>query len=90
MDVTELIEGVTNALLSKIPPTISLDIDLWDAKTIGSYLKVGARQVLERYSLLPSFPMAIRLPSFSGGRSHPRWKAAEIVAWAEKFQEKKR
>lgn len=68
---------------------IPVEIDLWDAQSVGAYLKVEKEQVLARYAPLPDFPNAIRLPSPTGGRGRPRWKAREVVAWAEKYQEKR-
>ena len=73
-------------LIKLIQPQIPITVDLWDAKMVGAYLKVSPRQVTERYALLNGFPPAIRLPS-QNGRGHPRWKALEIIAWAEKHQE---
>ena len=68
---------------------ISIEHDLWDAAMIAAYLKVGKPQVLARYAPLPGFPQAIRLPVAGGGKGQPRWKAKEIIAWAEKHQEKR-
>jgi hypothetical protein len=73
-------------LINLIQPQIPITVDLWDARTVGAYLKVSPRQVTERYALLDGFPPAIRLPS-PNGRGHPRWKAMEIIKWAEKHQE---
>lgn len=81
-----LIDRISHAIAERIAPAVPIDIALWDAETISAYLKVGKSQVLERYAPLPDFPKAIRLPS-TGGRGHPRWKAAEIIGWAEKYLE---
>lgn len=69
---------------------IPIEIDLWDSARIGEFLKVGSRQVLERYAPLPNFPRAIRLPTPQGGNGQPLWKAVEVIAWAEKFKESDR
>ena len=84
------IDSLASAIAKKLAPAISLDIDLWSAAEIAAYLKISPRQVTERMVLIPSFPRAIRLPAFGGGRSRPRWKGAEVVAWVERHQEKKR
>jgi hypothetical protein len=48
-------------------------------------LKVGPRQVVDRYSNLPGFPEAIRLPS-ERGQGRKRWKAGEIIAWVDQLE----
>lgn len=67
-------------------PQIPITVDLWDAKHIGAFLKVSARQVTERYACKPDFPKAIRIPAGSS-RGHPRWRAREIIKWAESYME---
>lgn len=62
---------------------------LWSADEIAAYLSVGRRTAAEKIVMLPGFPQPIRLPVVSGGRGHPRWKAAEVMAWAEQFQERR-
>lgn len=57
---------------------------LWSTKEIGEYLQRPAQVVRERVVCVPGFPQAIRLPNAGGiGRSHPRWKAIEVVKWVE-------
>lgn len=70
-------------------PSIPLRVDLWGAKQIAAYLKVSPRQVLERYALLSGFPLPIRLPSATGKRGNPRWKAWEVIQWVESHQERR-
>jgi len=82
-----LIDQLAAAVAERITPTIPIDIDLWGAAEIGAYLKMGSRQVLERYAPLPDFPKAIRLPTQGGGFGQPRWRATEVIAWAERYQE---
>lgn len=87
--MTELIEQLAAELAARIRPAIPLSVDLWDAETIATYLKVSKKQVLERYAPLPDFPRAIRLPAATG-KGHPRWKASDVIDWAEKYQDRKR
>jgi hypothetical protein len=54
---------------------------LLDSDDIGAMLKCDARYVTEHYALLAGFPKAIRLPTRSGGRGHPRWLRADVAAW---------
>ncbi|MEW5710019.1 MAG: hypothetical protein AB1830_14110 [Pseudomonadota bacterium] len=83
----DLIERLAEAIAQRVSPPIPLQVDLWSAEEIAAYLKVGRRQVLERYAPLPGFPRAIRLPAPGGGQGHPRWRAAEVIAWAERHKE---
>jgi prophage regulatory protein len=68
---------------------IPIQYDLWDSGTIANYLKVSPKHVLQRYAPLTDFPQPIRLPSDKRA-GQPLWKAAEVIAWAEKYQEKRR
>lgn len=61
-----------------VPP----DRQLWSAEDAAAYLGVSKRTVAERYAPRPDFPRPIRLPS-TGGRGLLRWKAAEVMRWAE-------
>ena len=78
---------IADSVVSQFAPRLPPSLSLWNASKVAEYLNVGARQVLERYSLMDGFPAAIRLPNPTGGRGHPRWKATEIIAWAAKYQE---
>jgi hypothetical protein len=86
IDVDMLAEAIVLRTVRRIP----LSVDLWSYAEIADYLKVGVQQVADRYATLPDFPRAIRLPSQGSRRGHPRYKAIEIVRWAEKFQEVRR
>ncbi len=81
------LDQLAAAIASHMPRRIPLAVDLWGVSEIAAYLKVEPRHVGERYACLPGFPRAIRLPSQGRGRGHPRYKAAEVIAWAEKHQE---
>lgn len=83
------IEELANKIADAVRPAFPLDVDLWDVKTIASYLKRDAAVVRERICCLPSFPSAIRIPNAQGQRMHPLWKASEVVTWAESFREHK-
>ena len=79
------IADLAAAIADRLRPRLPLSIELWSATDIAQYLKVGRRQVLERYAVLPGFPTPIRLPSDSG-RGGYRWRAAQIVAWTESLK----
>jgi predicted DNA-binding transcriptional regulator AlpA len=83
------IEALADALAAR-QPRIPIEVDLWGTKEIAAYLKMIASQVGQRYAPRPDFPKAIRLPTHDGHRSHPRWKAVDVIAWAEKYLERRR
>lgn len=83
----DLIEKLAEAIAKHTRPAIPLSIDLWDIATIAQYLKREPATVRERMACLPSFPKAIRLPTARGG-AQPLYKATEVIAWVQKFQEK--
>ena len=80
----QVLERITDKLNAAVP----LDIDLWSSDQIAAYLKKDRRKVMERIACLPDFPRAIRLPSTTGGKGQPLWKAKEVIAWAESYQER--
>lgn len=84
-----LIERIAAEVAGRIAPPIPVEIDLWDAERIANLLKVGVRQVAERYASEPGFPRPILLPN-GGAKQNRRWKATEILEWIETLQRKKR
>lgn len=59
-----------------------VDEQIWDAADAGAYLRVSARTVTERYSVMPGFPQHFRLPS-AKGRGRLRWWARDIINWVK-------
>jgi hypothetical protein len=88
MSETELVEKLAAALAKLQPASIPVSIDLWDVATIARFLKRDPEAVRERVCSLPDFPKAIRLPTGVSGRGRPLYKAAEVIAWCEKYREK--
>jgi predicted DNA-binding transcriptional regulator AlpA len=80
-----LIERLAAALAAQLPPPIPIEIDLWDVAMIARLLKRNESQVRNRIICLPDFPKAIRLPVTSGPLLY---RAAEVLAWAGKYQDK--
>lgn len=64
------------------------DVDLWDSDICAAYFKRSQRHFTDRIATLPNFPQAIRLPAPTG-KSQPLYKAVEVIAFAEKYQEKR-
>jgi hypothetical protein len=88
MSEIELVTKLAAALAERLRPAIPISIDLWDTATIAQYLKRDTDAVRERVCCLPDFPKAIRLPTGQSGRGRPLYKAAEVIAWCEKYREK--
>ena len=83
------IDQLAEAIAERVRPVIPLSVALWDYKLIGAYLNKSPQQVRQRYAPLPGFPQPYRLPSGGKERSHPLYKASEIIEWAEKYQERR-
>lgn len=87
-DITHLVEQLAEAITRR--PVIPIDRQLWTADDVAQYLRVNRRAVMERYAPLPNFPQPIRIPAADNKVSRPRWKAVEVMRWAERHQEPKR
>ena len=70
------------AELRRPRPVIPVAVDIWDVATIAAYMKTSYRNVREKIIKQPSFPKQVNL--LEEGRSHPRFLAREVIAWAEK------
>ena len=83
----ELIDQLVQAIQAR---TIPVEFDLWDADGVAAYLKVQRRTVLEVIAPRPDFPSAIRIPTRGSGPGAPRWKAVDVIEWAQARQDKRR
>jgi hypothetical protein len=88
MSEQEMIQQVAAALAAQLQPPVPVQIDLWDVATIARVLKRSEDQVRNRLICLPDFPKAIRLPVAGGGRGHPLYRATEVLAWTQKYQDR--
>lgn len=77
MSEREMITALAKEIATYVRPSIPIDVDLWDAEMIASFLKVSTYQVQTRIAPLAGFPQAIRI-----NNGHPRWKAKEVIEWA--------
>jgi predicted DNA-binding transcriptional regulator AlpA len=84
------IDALATAIAAKIRPPVPIEVALWGVMDIAEYLGVSRSQVSNRFLPLPGFPSAIRIPTSDGHRSHPRWRAIEVIEWAGKFRDKQR
>ncbi len=78
---------IAAVLDTKMTPSISLDITLWNTSDVANYLKVSYRYTSEYVVTHHTFPNALRLPNKNDRKGHPRWYAAEVIAWAAHYQE---
>lgn len=88
MTDTLLITKLDELIAATRAATIPVDVRLWDAQQISAYLCVSARHAAERYAMRPDFPRPICLPTANGERATRRWKATEVIEWAEAWQQK--
>ena len=82
-----IIERLAAEIAKNVRPSVPFEVDLWDSQIVASYLKMDRDNFSRRIACLPDFPEAIRLPSETGGRGHPRWKAVDVVKWAERHKD---
>ena len=85
-EVELLIQKLAAAIADKIKPAVPFEHQLWTTEEIAAYLKVSTSKVYQRYASLPDFPGRIELPTSEGRRSHPRWKAIEVIEWVEGYK----
>lgn len=89
LELTQL-EAILERMAEKMQPVkIPLSVELWSTRTCAAYLGCSESNFGQKYACLLDFPAAIRLPQAGGRRSQPRWKAREVIAWAEKYQGQK-
>jgi hypothetical protein len=86
--MSDVIDQLAAAIATHLHRRIPLAAQLWTVSDVASCLSCSPSQVTDRHAVLPGFPKAIRLPSIGRGRGHPRYKASEVIAWAERHQEK--
>ena len=84
----ETLHQLADAIAARIAAPIPIKIDLWSTVEIGAWLKHDPRYIRERVVCLPSFPRPIRIPAKGAISTGPRWRAVEVIEWAEQFQTK--
>lgn len=85
MTTDQLLADILAELRRQRQPT-GLDAALWDADDVAAYLRVERRYVLERLAIRPDWPAPIRLTD--GPKGGARWRAREVIHWAQKRQER--
>jgi len=84
----DLLEDLAAAIARHTARRIPLAVDLWSVSEIADYLKCSERYVLDNYAARTDFPSAVRLPGKGTRRGHPRYRAAEVIKWAESWIKK--
>lgn len=82
----QLIEKLGELIAFLKQPKVPADKVLWDVAQCASYLCTSPRNFAEKIACKPHFPRAIRLSEIRGGL---RWKAEEVMDWAESRREKR-
>ena len=70
-----------------VEQAIHISRDLWDCTVVARYLKRAESTVRTTVLNHPTFPKPVRLPGASKARPASLYKAREVIAWAESFQE---
>lgn len=79
-------QEILKAILQKLTErSIPIEVDLWDTEHIAAYLKYSYSTVRDKILPLPSFPRPISIHTVNGA-GLPRYKAREVIAWAESQQ----
>ena len=84
MTTDQLLADILAELRRQRTPT-GLDAALWDADDVAAYLRVTRAYVLQRLAPRADWPNTIRL---SDGPKLARWRAREVIHWAQKRQER--
>ncbi|SDO94691.1 hypothetical protein SAMN04488595_103177 [Ralstonia sp. 25mfcol4.1] len=95
MNDGHLIKRIALAVADHVRPALPVSVALWDVDRIAEFLVRSPKVVRERIVTLPDFPKAIRIPSVQSGggapaKALPRWRASEVVAWAESYKDQPR
>ena len=82
MSEKEILAAILQKLSEK---SIPIEVDLWDTEHIAAYLKYSYSTVRDKILPLPSFPRPISIRTVNGS-GLPRYKAREVISWAESLQ----
>ena len=83
--LVEMIAVAVAAAMAKLPQ-MQREPEMWNAEDIAFHMRVGKRQVLERYAPTPEFPKSTRVKLAGGGRGQPLWEPEEVRKWWNKYQ----
>lgn len=82
MSEKEILAAILQKLSEK---SIPVEVDLWNTELVALYLKRSYTTVRDTIIVRPDFPRPINL-NRTKERSHPLFKAREVIKWAESLQ----
>jgi hypothetical protein len=82
MSEKEILAAILQKLSERLIP---VEVDLWDTEHVALYLKRSYTTVRDKIIVRPDFPRPINL-NRTKERSHPLFKAREVIKWAESLQ----
>jgi hypothetical protein len=86
MSEKEILAAILQKLSEKATQaSIPVEFDLWDTEHIAAYLKRSYTTVRDKIIVRPDFPKPIKINP-TQERSHPLYKAREVIRWAEGLQ----
>jgi len=77
------IERIASALAARIAPTVPIDYQIWDAEMVAGYLSTSTSNFLQYLAPHPKFPRPIKIPNTKGQKMQSRWKAMDIIVYAD-------
>lgn len=77
------IERIASALAARIAPVVPIDYQIWDAETVAKYLSTSVSNFLQYLEPHPNFPRPIKIPNTKGQKMQSRWKAMDIIIYAD-------
>jgi predicted DNA-binding transcriptional regulator AlpA len=83
------IDQVASALAARLAPVVPIEHQIWDAHQTAAYLGTSVSNFQQYVSPHPSFPRPIRIPNTKGQRMYPRWKAMDIINYADDCKDQK-
>jgi hypothetical protein len=80
-EIERLAEAIANAISKQ--NSIPIEYAYWDAEVCAQYLGVAKTYFLNEIKPHPKFPKPSRLPTASGNRTHPRWRAMDVIGYTD-------
>lgn len=82
-----IVAKLDELLVALSKPAVPFKDTLWDKSQVSSYLGVSASHFSARIAVKRGFPAAINLTGAKSTCATKRWKAGEIIAWADRQRE---
>ena len=79
----ESIERLAAALSASGRNSVPIDYQIWDAEQVAGYLSTSVSNFLQYLAPHPKFPRPIKIPNTKGQKMKSRWKAMDIITYAD-------